>query len=352
MTQGEILSALTPIDTMINICNSNRKSWISINDVNSIIPFVAKAQKAAEKLSRFALDYFNSHDEHKRELSKLVCKNFSRMLSDIKRIKFNGYRDDTTVDWLNNNIRCVNDLLNNTVEACESLVDVLPPPTAKSGKKVNDKKLSEKAGTTNNDENTDTGEEDNLDEDNNEEVDVEKTSSSVKQKEIPYDASLDHVFDERVNVEEIKKALDKITTFDKRKHPFWFVAMKVFNHLRWVPTTTQTKDFLAWASLQYNLEWTTKRQLSFSEIGGDPKHKRNHERVIKNKDITLWHTITSRDFRDIEKYRNFALLLKKTFVHYIVNRLEQENVNDFNIGIPRDRVIYMKDPKNLINSGK
>lgn len=172
-----------------------------------------------------------------------------------------------------------------------------------------------------------------------------------------YDTTYDYIFDPRVKPEAVKKALDNITTFDKCQHPFWFVFMKVLVHLQWIPASTYTKDVLSWASLQYDLNWKTKKHLSFSDIGGD-KRDMNREanegkqKKIKDTDITLWNTISKTEFRDIEKYRKFALLLKKTFVHFIVDGLEVKVVTDFNLGKPRDRVIFMKSPKNLINSGK
>jgi hypothetical protein len=172
-----------------------------------------------------------------------------------------------------------------------------------------------------------------------------------------YDTTYDYIFDPRVKPEAVKKTLDNITTFDKCQHPFWFVFMKVLVHLQWIPASTYTKDVLKWASIQYDLNWTTKRQLSFSDIGGD-KRDMNREanegkqKKIKDTDITLWNTISKTEFRDIEKYRKFALLLKKTFVHFIVDGLEVKESTDFNLGKPRDRVKFMKSPKNLINLGK
>lgn len=172
-----------------------------------------------------------------------------------------------------------------------------------------------------------------------------------------YDKTYDYIFDPRVNPEEVKKALDKITTFDKHQHPFWFVFMKVLVYLQWIPSSINTKDVLAWASLQYDLNWTTKKQLSFSDIGGDKgdKNRSSNEKrrkKIKDTDITLWHTISKTEFRDIEKYRQFALLLKKTFVHVIIGDLEILDVTNFNEGKSRDRAKFMKTPKELINLGK
>lgn len=172
-----------------------------------------------------------------------------------------------------------------------------------------------------------------------------------------YNSSFDFIFDPRVKPEEVKKALDNITTFNKQQRPFWFVFMKVLVHLQWIPSSTKNKDILAWASLQYNLNWKSAKQLSFSDIGGDNKDMNrkvndSRKKKIKDTDITLWYTIKKTEFRDIEKYIQFALLLKKTFVYFIYNGLEVKDVADFNIGKPRDRAIFMKSPKKIINWGK
>ena len=164
--------------------------------------------------------------------------------------------------------------------------------------------------------------------------------------EVPYNNSMDMVFDRRVNPKAVKKALDNITTFPKEKHSFWFVTMKVLIHLQWVPANMTIAAFLRWASLQYHLEWTTKRQLSFSDIGGE------NRKVIKDTDITQWHHISDKEFRDIEKYRHFSVLLKTTFVHIIVNGKEQKEVTDFISGKPLDRIQFMKKANELINWGK
>ena len=207
------------------------------------------------------------------------------------------------------------------------------------------------------DENQDDEEYEDEDDEEYEDEDEDEDEDEVAPEVREYDTTYDFIFDPRVKPKEVKKALDIITTFDKCQHPFWFVFMKVLVHLQWIPTSTYTKDVLSWASLQYDLNWKTKKQLSFSDIGGD-KRDMNREanegkqKKIKNTDITLWNTISKTEFRDIEKYRKFALLLKKTFVHFIVDGLEVKESTDFNLGKPRDRVKFMKSPKNLINLGK
>ena len=186
---------------------------------------------------------------------------------------------------------------------------------------------------------------------------VEEDEGKRPNEMCEYDTTYDHIFDPRVNAKELRATLDDITFFDKRQHPFWFVFMQVLIHLHWMPPSTKIKDVLNWASLQYNLNWTTPKQLSFSDIGGDTRdmnRKTNEKRrkKIKAFDITQWQDISIMEFRDIEKYRQFALLLKKSFVHIIVDGVEKNDVTDFNLGKPRDRAIFMKFPNKLINWGK
>ena len=223
-----------------------------------------------------------------------------------------------------------------------------------NGQDLGEKSSKETAEDEQFDEDEDTEDiEENEDDEEYEDEDEDEVSPKVRE----YDTTYDFIFDPRVKPQAVKEALDNITTFDKCQHPFWFVFMKVLVHLHWIPISTYTKDVLKWASLQYELNWKTKKQLSFSDIGGD-KRDMNREsnegkqKKIKDTDITLWNTISKTEFRDIEKYRKFALLLKKTFIHFVVDGLEVKVVTDFNLGKPRDRVKFMKSPKNLINSGK
>ncbi len=138
MTQGEILSALAPLDTMISICDVNReRQYLTGNDVNMIMPFVTEAKKAAEKLSRFALEHFNSNDRQKRALSKKICERLKVMRVDLSGVGFNALAHDTTpVDWLENNIKSVTDLLSNTVEAVDSLSGDTADESAKQDARI------------------------------------------------------------------------------------------------------------------------------------------------------------------------------------------------------------------------
>ena len=166
-----------------------------------------------------------------------------------------------------------------------------------------------------------------------------------------WDDSLDvKVFDSRIKPQAVKRALDDITTFAKTEHKFWFVLMMVLKHLRWLIDGVQINDFLRWASLHYKLGWKNKSELSFATINKSKDKEKNG--IVKNTDVKEWKSISKEQFRDIDSYINFALLLKKTFVHFIVNNKEVDSPTEINIGKFRDRQQFLRDPHNPINTGK
>ena len=77
-----------------------------------MMPFVTKAQEAAERLSLFALDNYNSPNKETRELVKNNSHSFSLYSSFY--LDFEG--PNGSVDWLNNNIKSVNNQINNTYQ--------------------------------------------------------------------------------------------------------------------------------------------------------------------------------------------------------------------------------------------
>ena len=122
MTQGEVLSAFATIETFDQICNWRQKGkddYMTVSDVNMMMPFVTKAQEAVEKLSLFALDNINSQDKKIKELVKVICYRFS-----MYRWTHNDFKgSDSSVDWLNNNIKSVNNQIKNTYGYLSTLED-------------------------------------------------------------------------------------------------------------------------------------------------------------------------------------------------------------------------------------
>lgn len=123
MTQGELLSAFAPIDTFIQICKERfvkMDEYLTTNDINMIMPFVTKAHEAAEKLSCFALEHSNSEDENKRNLSKLIHNKLILIQNSLLYETLLG-RERSSIAWLNNSIRSVNSLIDNTIELLDEM---------------------------------------------------------------------------------------------------------------------------------------------------------------------------------------------------------------------------------------
>lgn len=330
MTQGEILLALTPIETMMSICKENcKKPLIGINDVNMIMPFVVKAQKAAEKISRFALDHFNSRDEHKKELSKLICGRFESMLIDHDCIKYNGYKDDTSVDWLNNNIRSVIDILFNTVVACESLVDTLPP---QESAEVNNEELKElnRKNTIRDDVDCVKNNKDSVSyEKTIEDEDADESDENYDGDEYDIDDEDEYegeecyddaeeapkIFDSRINENAVIK---KIKTLDSEKVPGmrrWYVFYRVFDFLEWLDKPTHSK-YIAWVQHHFGWRWQ-KRDFKGvqSELKKEPNKWRNL--VITTK--------TGKKNKEIgPEYYDFADTIIKVFVDFDDNGMHDK----------------------------
>lgn len=116
ITQGEVLSLFAPIDTFLEICDGRKyinDGYMSNADIENLMPFVDKAQKAADIISRFALDNVNSKDKEKREIINLISFNYSNLQHLLYIDHFKGY--DSTIDMLNNHIKSVVNQIQNTL---------------------------------------------------------------------------------------------------------------------------------------------------------------------------------------------------------------------------------------------
>lgn len=126
MTQGELLSAFAPIDTFIQICQDRYEridEYLTNDYIDKMMPFVTKAQEAAEKLSSFALEHSNSKDDNKRNLSKLIRNKFISLQGSLLYETLLG-RERATIAWLNNSIKSVNSLIENTIEFSDALEEI------------------------------------------------------------------------------------------------------------------------------------------------------------------------------------------------------------------------------------
>jgi hypothetical protein len=143
MTQGEVLSSFAPIFAFIQICEDRQKrkdEIMSINDVNIMMPFVTKAQKAVDKISCYALNNINSKEKGKIEIMNLIKHNFVLLNHHISFDTFKGY--DSTIDMLNNSIISVLYQINNTYDCLSTLEESLytPVPNVEKNSTTDEKK--------------------------------------------------------------------------------------------------------------------------------------------------------------------------------------------------------------------
>lgn len=330
MTQGDILSALAPLDTLVVISNLNGEKHMSVSDVNMVMPFVKEAKKAAEKLSRFALDHFNSHDENKRVLAKLICQRFSKMHF------YETYVDEKkyyycTIEYYNNYIKSINSLIENTEAACRELVEILPPPSAKeemSVGKTDEEIVEETLDTTNcNVREEPLSDEVISNEQGGDEVEVERNLDEIEEWNSQNDSVFKNVINPQRVFEKLEYMNDPRVTDD---YPRIFVFFKILLFLGWI--NNHQKNFLKWANLHWKLGWEKDYNFKFGN---------NIKKELRDTQISSWDENTLPNSDTGKAYRALA---KK------VLDILTEKVNDNRI---IDRKFFYKDGvKERINDGK
>lgn len=167
--------------------------------------------------------------------------------------------------------------------------------------------------------------------------------SDPKDEYIFYDSSLDHIFCDKVKVIEVKKTLDKLD-FRKSSRVHWYVVYRFFLYLRWLTDNCEQKAFLQWVNLQYHCGWSEEQHFTFS---------RDVNSELRNRDISTWNAINYQKYTKGMVYYNFAVLLRNTFEHIVINNQELKMpVTDFTTGKNRDRNLYMVNSTQLVNWGK
>lgn len=367
MTQGEILSALAPIDTFIEICKESlcRNSAIGINEVNTILPFAKSALSAAEKVSHFALEHFNSRDEHKRELSKLICGSFEMLLVELELKKFKGRSPyDTTVDYLNYHVTNLRTLVFNTVVACEQLLDTLPPSTNRETKDEKEKNSADDNGNKESELNV-TGnpsysegfeeggnegqevdgqvnkemyeEEQQFDEDEDtEEIDEELNNNKFKPQE--WDDTFDHIFDEKVRPQEIKRAMDTVKSEKIKDRRFHYVAYRILKVLKWIPVEISESDYLKWINCHFECGWENnknqKKAFLFNLEGTVKRLDDLHPSEWK--DDTLYSNLG-------KYYRLLAISFKNAFTYTMIDKKPVEDSESYEH--LKDRVEFLSEAR-------
>ena len=156
-----------------------------------------------------------------------------------------------------------------------------------------------------------------------------------------WDDSLDDVFTKKVKPQEIKKALETLTSTTLSEEKRRFVYYKVLVYIRYIPTEKRgsKKNFLKWWNLHFNCNWV-KTETS------DPFKFRINSRLMNSQPYE-WNKI---DMDNANDYYDFAKTVKNTFTQTVINNVAQDG-QDFNAGPLFDRGQFLKDTHKPINNG-
>lgn len=388
MTQGELLSAFAPIDTFIQICYEREEridEYLTTNDINLMMPFVTNAKEAAEKLSSFALEHSKSKDENKRNLSKLIRNKFVFIQSSLLYDTLLG-REHATIAWLNNSIKSVNSVIDNTIEILDALeeipgdkdtqiedlqkeISMLKQQNANRKSEENEKlrMVNDQLVRENGDQKkkietlmmqheSQRLKTEGLEEENakklllinqlNSEIETLKAAllesrqyarqnpntEASESGKTEWIACFDGFLHSSLNPQAIANALHNITHsyFSKNEKAYWWVFYTVLTEIHWIPK----KDYklaLQWANLHFNCGWDWRKdhQFRFSDINDK----------IKAAPSSKWNkALTGNVIGDY--YGELAKTMKETFV-FIVNG-----------GKLRDNDKYIIPGSPLINTGR
>lgn len=311
MTQGEILSALAPIDSLVGILNRMKGKEISTSEVNMTMPFINRAQKAAEKISRFALDNFNSIDANKRELANVICHRFNSLLIEfngIKKLSSRSIYNHAPTEYFNNHIQSIKVIIFNTIEACEQLKDVLPPPDDNIGNKrssgdnatvVNHYIVEKLTINSQNEGPAKTEIVDNNQEDKEEYEDGDEEEYEDDDREV-----IPELFDKRINVEKVIEKIKDLNSEKVEGKRRWYVIYRVLRFLQWIGRS-QT-DFISWVKSHFAWEGGEEFRGVQSEFINSEPNKWNIL-TIKNKNGNKNKTIGP-------DYYDFAVSIRDAFV--------------------------------------
>ena len=157
-----------------------------------------------------------------------------------------------------------------------------------------------------------------------------------------WDDSIDSVFNKKVKPQEIKKALETLTSATLSEDKRRFVYYKVLVYIRYIPTEKRgsKKNFLKWWNLHFNCNWVETHTL-------DPFKFRVDSRLMNSQPYE-WNEI---DMDNANDYYDFAKTVKNTFTQTVINNVAQDG-QDFNAGPLLDRGQFLKDTHKPINNGK
>ncbi|MBR4533832.1 MAG: hypothetical protein IKO85_04735 [Bacteroidaceae bacterium] len=148
-----------------------------------------------------------------------------------------------------------------------------------------------------------------------------------------WDASLDDVFDNRLNPMAIFKALkNEITPNVSDFYPRFFVYYRVLDYLHWLVGQPQAK-FLRWANLHWGCGWDVNSPSKF-------KFSNNIAKPLRDEPLSDWYAYTVPNSTLGEDYRDLA----DRVINHLANTVKGEWL--------RDKTEFYKDGEtDLINNG-
>lgn len=157
-----------------------------------------------------------------------------------------------------------------------------------------------------------------------------------------WDNSFDDVFHTNVKPQEIKKALEILTSATLSEDKRRFVYYKILVYIRWISTEKRgsKKKFLKWWNLHFKCNWSETDTL-------DPFKFRVDKRLMDSQPYN-WNKI---EIDNASSYFEFAKMVKNIFTQTVVNNLATDG-QDFNVGPLLDRRQFLKNPQQPINNGK
>ena len=184
-------------------------------------------------------------------------------------------------------------------------------------------------------------------------TDFESVSNEMENVSSPWNDSLDSIFDEKVNPQEIFKAL-KSNIPDKKLlgRPQHYVSFRILKILEYVKFNTTEKDYLKWINLHFNRGWSNDDALKF-RINNKSEFDKFHP--------SKWKSIDTKS-KINESYYNYAIDLKNAFTQTIENGNRVDDSDSFEHLKDRPRFLsnayevdndkYFVKDEDYINNGK
>lgn len=365
MTREEVNTALKAISSLQNILIYYPSfSFLSENDAKFLMPFVDKALKSIKDLYYYVLNDFNIYNYYLnkdyKELSTHIYLNLlfiSPFFNSYTALHYTSFFRSDVIDQLNNSLKSIEEYRSKISLHYVFLNHRTPQKEHQSKSDYNKeqventqcaaaREMTSAAGSpcqyVTNDNAKQATSNYNHPPEPVSPVIPSSILDNIEDANEEWDDSLDGVFHEKIKPQEIKKALETLSSATLSEDKRRFVYYKVLVYIRYIPAEKRgsKKNFLKWWSLHYNCNWVQTDTL-------DPFKFRVDKRLMNSQPYE-WNGI---DMDNANDYYNFAKTVKNTFTQTVINNVAQDG-QDFNLGPLLDRGIFLKDTRRPINNGR